>query len=398
MRYLLNALILVAMATPAVAYDLRPSRVAKILKDETHELLSIASFECMKARLAAKSPPDVDSWNCLPDHMNFAYDYANDRWVPSLRGRALKDDPLGLEVQYLLAGVRWPDDPLGLARSNNPIRVTANFELCQGWLAGKYGPCGNRFCLSHFGHMQMAHSMKPSAPWCTDRNPGSSTCDIPKMNPKGAIEAWVRWLIPIGKGEVGPSTRVFANDSFAKKIFDQECDKVYAPALTYHSLFFSDCSKNPWYQVWNWGKSCQRIYPEEPEDELKARAVGAILHVIQDSYARGHTLRVAMSGSNWCSPRISCTKIKSFSDYTKQDSKKHGRADHTPIWDTSCFKEDRAVDDPITAGAKILAMFESSKYSENDIWNYLDESVFLVDNNLPTADELQREEACFGRD
>ena len=395
MKRQLNVLLLVvAVATPAVAYDLRPARVAKILKDETHELLSIASFQCMKARRATKPMPDVLSWNCLPDHKNFASDYANDRWVPSLRGRARKDDPLGLEVQYLLAGVRWPDDPIGLARSNNPIRVATNYRRCKSWLAGDYGPCGNRFCLSHFGHLQMAHSMKPSAPWCTAGNSGSSTCSIPEMDTKSAIEAWVRWLIAIGKGEVGPSNKVF-DDSFAKKIFDQECDKVYAPTITYHSLFFIDCSKNPWYQFWNFGKSCRETDPAHPEVELKARAVGAILHVIQDSYARGHTLRVATSGSDWCSPRISCTKISKFSSYNEQDTGKHGVADHTPKWDTSCFEKERAMDDPITAGAKVLAMFEDGEYNADKIWKYLDDNVFATTS--PTPKQLSMDEKCFGR-
>jgi hypothetical protein len=395
MRLYLTALLLVAMATPAVAYDLRPSKVAKILKDETHELFSIASFECMKARQAAE--PDVTAWNCLPDHMNFAYDYANDHWVPSLRGWAIKDDDL--KVQYLLAGVRWPDDPMGLARSNNPIRLIGNFQRCESWLAGSYGPCANRFCLSHFGHLQMAHSMKSSAPWCEGkkpRYPHSSTCGILGKDPKSAIEAWVRWLIAIGKEKVDISTAV-VKDPFAKTIFDQQCPEVYQPEFTYQRLFFSDCSKNPWYQFWNWGKKCRVVNPAKPEAELKLLAVGAILHVIQDSYARGHTVRVAMGGSSWCAPRISCTKISKFSSYNEQDPDKHGVADHTPIWDTSCFKPDRCVDDPITAGAKVLAMFESSEHTEEDIWKYLSNKVFSVSNDSLTKDQLKDEQACFGR-
>jgi hypothetical protein len=386
-----------ATAAPALAYDLRPSKTARLLKDQTHELLTIASFECMKRR-AKHLTPDIDSWNCLPDHLNFASDYSKGQWSAILRGKVAKDDRLGREMHYLLAGVRWPDDPTGLARSNVPIQMMANFNRCKKWLEGSYGPCGNRFCQSHFGHLQMAHSMTPTAPWCDDLRPESATCGIAAMKTEHAIEDWVRWLIPVGKGKVGASALVLGKHSFAKLLFDENnCEKVYPSDFTYQSLFFVDCSKSQWkkvYQFWNWGK-CDVIKPNEPTDELKARAVGAILHLIQDSYARGHTLRVPRDGSNWCSPRISCTKITKFSDYNEQDMRKHAKADHNPGWDISCMESEREVDDPITAGAKVLAMFDRGD-SANEIWSYIAKRVFLT--SPPKLDHLRKDKECFGRD
>jgi hypothetical protein len=399
MKRQLNSLLLIAvMAAPVFAYDLRPSKISAWRFDQTHELLAIKSAECMKAMLAKSPMPPVGEWNCLPEHMNFAFDDYK-KWERSLRGNIAKGENGDLlEMQYLLAGVRWPDDPVGLARSEVPISFVVNFKSCKKWLEGRYAQCANRLCISHFGHLQMAHAMKPSAPWCT-KNQNSETCKLANMETRDAIKAWVRWLIPIGKEKVELSKAVISSD-FAKKAFDPEnCESVYSENFTYQSLFFVDCSKDQWkkmYKFWKWG-TCSVPPPAEPEAELKARAIGAILHVIQDSYARGHTLRVATSGSDACSPRISCTKISAFSDYTTQDDKKHGAADKNPVWDASCFKNDRVVDDPITAGAKVLYMFKSPNHNNDHIWEYLARYVFVTTTTPATADELDKDSECFGR-
>lgn len=401
MRFRVNSLLLiVAIAAPAFTYDLQPSNTSRIIKDPVHEMLSIASLQCKRAMRDNSPHLAIESWNCLPEQMNFASEYSRGDWAEKIRGKAVQGEFLDLELKYLLAGVRWPDDPIGTARSNAPIQLFAHYRQCQGWLDGDYGPCGNRFCLSHFGHLQMAHSMRSSAPWC-DRGSYSSTCGIDRRNAMCAIGDWVRWLVPIGKGDVGPTNQVFDTD-FAKALFDQSCDKVYRSNFTYQSLFFIDCSKSQWksiFKFWRWGKlKCDPINSANPQAELRARAVGAILHLIQDSFARGHTLRVATSGSDTCSPRISCSKVTAFGDYVSADDvNKHGRADKTPEWDPSCFKADRAVDDPITAGAKVLAMFERGD-SADDIWKYLAMSVFQYPKTELTEDQLKREKAYFGRD
>ena len=160
MRHQLNAVLLVvAMATPIFAYDIRPSKSAEIYgKKAVHELLSIASVECMRAMVATSPKVPISSWNCLPEHKNFAQASVNE-WEKALRSKAAKDD----YRQYLLAGVRWPDDPTRRLRSNPPLWAMVSFKQCNSWLGGDYGACGNRFCLTHFGYLQMAHAMKPLA-------------------------------------------------------------------------------------------------------------------------------------------------------------------------------------------------------------------------------------------
>ena len=398
---LISLLLVVAIWSPAFAYDLRPSKSARLFKDQTHELLTIASIKCKRATLAASPTLRIEDWNCLPAQKNFVSDYSGGRWTASLREDA-KDDH-GLDVQYLLEGVRWPDDPTGLLRSNLPIRGLLNFIQCNKWLKGRYGPCSNRFCNSHFGHAQMAHSMRPAAYWCNPESPDSTTCTLVRMEPRLAIENWIQWLIPIGQG-IDPAADVFANP-LAKSFFDQDnCPKVYPPGFNYRSLFFVDCSKGrakKLLKFWRWADSWGKC-PEDPPEEddelngaLKARAIGAILHVIQDSYARGHTLRVATEKTKYCSPRISCTEIRRFSDYSQQSGTKHGKADKNPAWDASCLNSDRKVDDPITAGAKVLAMFEDGSSAER-ISNYLSTKVFVM-GDAPTKDQLRMDNECFGK-
>lgn len=378
-RQFIVLVLMFAGAAPVIAYDLRPSKISKLRNDLTHELLSIKSVDCVRAMRKAAPMSNPELWNCLPEHMNFAFDDYS-RWLPSIRGNAPRGDSDLIEMQYLLAGVRWPDDPIGLARSEAPIELLANYALCKSWVNGRYAQCGNRFCISHFGHLQMAHSMKPSAPWCKSKSPNSRTCEIANIDTKNAIEAWVRWLVPIGKGAVKISDSVL-NTEFGQKAFDATyCESVYPTDFSYQSLFFVDCTKDQWkkmFAFWKWGK-CSVPAPSAPEVELRNRAIGAILHVIQDSYARGHTIRAATTGSNWCSSRISCTAISRFSEYTTQDRDQHSAADKNPVWDASCFKSERVVDDPITAGAKVLAMFEDPAYDAEKIWKYLDTKVFVT--------------------
>lgn len=59
------------------------------------------------------------------------------------------------------------------------------------------------------------------------------------------------------------------------------------------------------------------------QDELKYRAIGTILHVIQDSYAKGHTVRVGWEAGD------NSGAIRYFQNYSEQDSHSHAEFDNT---------------------------------------------------------------------
>lgn len=62
------------------------------------------------------------------------------------------------------------------------------------------------------------------------------------------------------------------------------------------------------------------LYHTRDAKEFKYRALGSILHIIQDSYAKGHTVREGWDGQN-------SGRIKYFQNYAEQDGDKHGAFD-----------------------------------------------------------------------
>jgi hypothetical protein len=215
-----------------------------------------------------------------------------------------------------------------------------------------------------------------------------------------SIEAWVRWLAPIGAGLTKSSDRVFTQETFSNVLFDKtNCSKTYPEDMLVPSLFFVNCRNTKVYKPWTWGK-CPISSPDDPDrlaSVLKRKAAGAILHVIQDSFARGHTFRPAVTGKDACAARISCTPIAAFNDYAQQSSKKHGKADASPLWDASCFADARNVDDPITAGAKVIHMLEGGDPNDaaDRVWEYLSKRVFVEATASKEATDTATK--CFAR-
>ncbi len=66
--------------------------------------------------------------------------------------------------------------------------------------------------------------------------------------------------------------------------------------------------------------SAMRLFRAKTMAETRARALGSLLHVIQDSYARGHVARVAAGSAN-------AGAVTQFLSYVDQDEKKHAHDD-----------------------------------------------------------------------
>jgi len=63
------------------------------------------------------------------------------------------------------------------------------------------------------------------------------------------------------------------------------------------------------------------FYHTRKKDQLSLRALGSLLHMVQDSYAKGHTVREGFeAGEN-------NGRIRYFQNYAEQDSSKHGKLD-----------------------------------------------------------------------
>lgn len=62
------------------------------------------------------------------------------------------------------------------------------------------------------------------------------------------------------------------------------------------------------------------LYHADDAEQLRPRALGSLLHMIQDSYAKGHAVREGWEGEN-------SGHIRYFQNYAEQDGDKHGAFD-----------------------------------------------------------------------
>jgi len=196
-----------------------------------------------------------------------------------------KDDSI---AQYI-RGVFWNDDPCAQLFTENHVnpldpslgvvwylefRQAAKVESQRaGFSDLKSCPLLGR---SHFGDLQFLHGM-------AERNDVKATDTLQRMI------AWASVSYRIAIGELSVDAPL-EEDPTAKSL----------------GLLIGD---------WN----AKRLLRANMEEEARSRALGSLLHMIQDSYARGHVSRIpngADAGS-----------IRQFLSYIDQDEKKHAHDD-----------------------------------------------------------------------
>lgn len=138
---------------------------------------------------------------------------------------------------------------------------------------------------------------------------------------------------------------------------------TYRP-WTVRTLFALHCP-NPAQELACWERS-----GDYGDESARFAAIGALLHLVQDSYSQSHVARVpegeSMPPANGpFRPRVVCRAPSAYYDYQEQNlplrnaegrtgSDAHKAADFRPALDPSCRMADRKVDDIITASAAVL--------------------------------------------
>jgi hypothetical protein len=158
------------------------------------------------------------------------------------------------------------------------------------------------------------------------------------------IDVLLEFLLPIAAGEVPPGTIVDA--------------KAELPAARLAASLFPLAAQNRFDFNWIFGTNCklqkvpsQCVTERLTQLQLQSFALGAVLHIIQDSFARAHAFR---PDTDTKGAVISCAPIFAFFSYPTQNADKHGAADRFPTFDANCLDEKRTVDDPISAGAQVI--------------------------------------------
>lgn len=371
---LVSLISLLLVIQSVVAYEILPHDDLKAMKnDPIHEAMTISSYLCSKGQTLED---DKSFLSCESDYRDL-----KKIWNKFKSGKEFNKEDL-LVAKMLIDGVRWPDDPLrNLTKLKSTPKWGQVFISCEKLIFPYAGSWSNRLCQSHFGNLQIWHSMKPARPWCSS-NQSDFGCDK-KTDDVSVLEDILRWadfLAGVGAGDISLDKPL--ND-FGGEWFDREGDKVYPDSMQVRDLFRTNCSsKSNAVQI----TFCDLL--ELSDKEIQSLAIGALLHLVQDSYSRSHVYR---DGVDALCPTamVSCGKPISFYDYADQDSGLHKKSDQWPDWSKNCTSTIEVVD-PISAGATIINFANAG--DRKKITDFLRENTFaseLVTDN--PNNELQ----CF---
>ena len=112
-----------------------------------------------------------------------------------------------------------------------------------------------------------------------------------------------------------------------------------------------------------------------PPAQIRRLALGALLHLLQDSFARGHAARAPEASGTTFGALIS------FNDYTCQSPARHAAADRAEAneW---FFATEHGLTSPVTRGAQLIAWVQAGAPWQGPVHRWLAEEAFAL---APTA-------------
>ncbi|MEO8687205.1 MAG: hypothetical protein ABI611_03170 [Solirubrobacteraceae bacterium] len=292
-----------------------------------HETLTLLAVKKAKERLeAAKEAPG----DLLKDF--------NAGAVPDVN-KKFSYDPINADASHaqFVRGVVWADDPEGLLFDQE--EDTSDYSSGLTWYShfrdGEKGNFSTLTARSHFGDLQFFHGM------------ASKDTEAPATTKQHMLE-WGRFLVDVATGRI-------LTDS---KIEDVPAIKAMFPGIPKHTI----------KQLFGFAKAS--------DVQARQRAVGALFHMIQDSFAHGHVDRDAAGD------------IAEFHAYGGQDEDKHGEYDFLGGTDKEKLGERVAktmgAPSAIDRCADVLTLIAEDK-STDEIIKFLDETVFKLASSTKPA-------------
>lgn len=304
------------LMTPAHAYEIRP-------RQGIHEAITVAALDCL-AISSDQQPQDCDRY---ASHLAY-----------------LSEDPLGYSYGELEQAVRWPDDPTRQIRPATLIKFGFNASLnCPRYLrrSPELGNAG-LLCSSHYGDLQFFHAMV------------SQTGETAQQT-RAKILDWARFTFEVATGRIDPtmdyceyfrSPSSSIADSMAPASFPF-CRSEARPNGWRISTLFSLQCRNPISS-----QTCTEVTGLSASTLSRRTALGALLHLIQDSFSQSHVMRGTREGATYMA-LVECSLPSRFYDYRAQNASHHRVANDIPQFGTSCATSAEA-DDVITASAMTL--------------------------------------------
>lgn len=263
--------------------------------------------------------------------------------------------------RMVLYGVRWPDDPPFVLSAQNPpdtktcdTRITlrsTSQPACWATLffdaeddakkhkgpGPAFGPGTMLLYRSHFGDLQFMHAMATA-------NAESAGATVQSM------KRWARYLWDTAGGSVSTTTYLRDLDGY-------DLSPWFPGDMTAQNLFAAGI--------------------KEPRRHMEEVALGALLHMVQDSFSAAHVER-AQAGGESCPSYASAQhpgKILSFRSYVHQKSARHDTADTPNSMEIhSAESVPSAID-----SSRVLVDAWRAKQSWADIEPYID-CLFRLDN------------------
>ena len=199
---------------------------------------------------------------------------------------------------------------------------------------GEKGKFDTMTARSHFGDLQFFHGM------------ASSDAEAPATT-KAHMLNWARFLVKVAKGASPPSR--------SSRTCPRSAPVPQAGDRTVKELF-------------GWGKG--------EFVKIRQRAVGALFHMIQDSYAQGHVERNKKG------------EISEFHAYGGQDEHKHAEYDFLGgSWSDTLgerLKQTRGALSAIDACATVMEMIAEDNYT-GDIVDHIDKKVLPLASSVKPA-------------
>lgn len=353
---ILAPLAIIVATLAADPWMARPSEIGP--RKKVHETMTLMASDCVRTA-SREERPSVCSQSPAAVMDNKV-----------LENAALDLNALGLGVVYakeLAEAVKWPDDPTGEIAG----RTIAKFALkmsgkCEKHYSG--GVNNGLLCSSHYGPLQFWHAMASS--------PEESTAETQRK-----MLAWAEFLYDVAAGEADLK-RNYCDYWQAQR--GQAGKGELAKALVPDGYFVCTKSGPPWTISTLFSMKCKNPFSSKDCTEsldpraARVRALGALLHMVQDSYAQGHAGRGSCettAETKQVTSKFECLPIKQFYTYSAQDKRKHAQADAPPQPGPSCAGASTIVDDPILASANAL-WFVQQKKGAAALTEYLTERVF----------------------
>lgn len=266
---------------------------------------------------------------------------------PTVRERTSADP--GNIHNALIVGLWWNDDPDHFAYANSLLPgVFSYVEMKQ--VAKQARASGGRhedrranrmIYRSHYGDLAFLHGM------------ATADLETPVATQQKIIH-WINFAYQVATAQIPSDTEFGKLDHPVSSLFSTR------PRMTVGDLF-----------------KPRRRMAHLPVREL---ALGSMLHLVQDSFAAGHTRRVH-TGSGKCSRG----RVSQFQFYLRQVSARHLGEDSRGALLQSITRASTHVQNPVDASAQILLFARARADWATVVEPYLRETLFCVDDATVSA-------------